>query len=164
MSNDNIVIREIRPEDNLQIEAVIKAVFPEFGLPLVGTAYEDAETPFMYESYQGDDEVYYVIANDNEVFGGAGIKQLKDFDSNICELQKMYFSPKIRGKGLGKTLFLKCLEAAKTLGYDTCYLESASQLKTAIHIYESFGFQHLDKPLGNTGHYSCGVWMIKKLI
>ncbi|OUR95116.1 GNAT family N-acetyltransferase [Flavobacteriales bacterium 34_180_T64] len=164
MSKDNIVIREIRPEDNLQIEAVIKAVFPEYGLPLIGTAYEDAETPFMYESYRGEDEVYYVIATDFEVLGGGGIKHLKDFDGNICELQKMYFSPKIRGKGLGKQLFLKCIEAARNLGYETCYLESASQLKAAIHIYESFGFQHLDKPLGDTGHYSCGVWMIKKLI
>lgn len=164
VSKDNIVIREIRPEDNPQIEGVIKAVFPEFDLPLVGTAYEDAETPFMYESYQGKDEVYYVVVRDNEVLGGGGIKRLKDFNGNFCELQKMYFSPKIRGLGLGKMLFAKCLGAAKNLGYDTCYLESASQLKAAIHIYESLGFTHLEQPLGNTGHYSCGVWMIKELI
>ncbi len=163
MSKDNIVIREIRPEDNPQIEATIKACFPEFNIPLKGTAYEDAETPFMYESYQGDREVYYVIANAKEVFGGAGIKQLKDFDGNVCELQKMYFSPKVRGKGLGKQMFQKCLDAAKAFGYELCYLESASQLKAAIHIYEEFGFEHLEQPLGNTGHYSCGVWMTKQL-
>lgn len=163
MSKDNIVIREIRPEDNLQMEAVIKACFPEFKIPLKGTAYEDAETPFMYESYQGENEVYYVVANDAEVLGGAGIKQLKDFEGRICELQKMYFSPKVRGKGFGKKLFAKCLEAAKNFGYITCYLESASQLKAAIHIYEDFGFEHRTEPLGNTGHYSCGVWMTKEL-
>lgn len=163
MSKDNIVIREIRPEDNPQIEAVIKRCFPEFKIPLKGTAYEDAETPFMYESYQGDREVYYVLANDAEVFGGAGIKQLKDFDGNVCELQKMYFSPKIRGKGFGKKIFEKCLKAAKDFGFEICYLESASQLKAAIHIYENFGFKHRTESLGNTGHYSCGVWMTKAL-
>ncbi|WP_299335622.1 GNAT family N-acetyltransferase [uncultured Psychroserpens sp.] len=163
MSQDNIVIREIRPEDNPQIEAVIKGCFPEFSIPLKGTAYEDAETPFMYESYQGDKEVYYVVANDKEVFGGGGIKQLKDFDGNVCELQKMYFSPEIRGKGYGKLMFEKCLKAAKDFGFETCYLESASQLKAAIHIYESYGFEHRTQPLGNTGHYSCGVWMTKTL-
>lgn len=163
MSKDTIVIREIRPEDNLQIEAVIKGCFPEFKIPLKGTAYEDAETPFMYESYQGEREIYYVVANDSEVFGGAGIKQLKDFNGNVCELQKMYFSPQIRGKGYGKQLFEMCLKAAKDFEYQTCYLESASQLKAAIHIYENFGFEHLTKPLGNTGHYSCGVWMTKQL-
>jgi putative acetyltransferase len=30
-------------------------------------------------------------------------------------------------------------------------------------MYESNGFKHLTQPLGNTGHYSCGVWMIKDL-
>ena len=163
MSKDNIVIREIREEDNPQIEAVIKACFPEFNIPLKGTAYEDAETPFMYESYQGDREIYYVVEANNEVLGGAGIKPLKDFHGNVCELQKMYFSPKVRGKGIGRLMFQKCLDAAKAFGYDLCYLESASQLKAAIHIYESYDFKHLESALGNTGHYSCGVWMIKDL-
>ncbi|WP_431135428.1 GNAT family N-acetyltransferase [Psychroserpens mesophilus] len=163
MSKDTIVIREIRPEDNPQIEAVIKGCFPEFKIPLKGTAYEDAETPFIYESYQGDREIYFVVANGNEVLGGAGIKQLKDIDANVCELQKMYFSPKIRGRGFGKKLFEKCLASAKDFGFEMCYLETASQLKAAIHIYEDFGFEHRTEPLGNTGHYSCGVWMTKKL-
>jgi putative acetyltransferase len=163
VSKDTIVIREIRPEDNPQIEAVIKGCFPEFKIPLKGTAYEDAETPFMYESYQGENEVYYVVANETQVFGGAGIKQLKDVNGHVCELQKMYFSPIIRGKGIGKLLIEKCLKAAKDFGFETCYLESASQLKAAIHIYEDFGFEHRTEPLGNTGHYSCGVWMTKTL-
>lgn len=163
MSKDTIVIREIRPEDNPQIEAIIKGCFPEFKIPLKGTAYEDAETPFMFESYQGEREVYYVIANEKEVLGGGGIKPLQDFDANVCELQKMYFSPKVRGKGFGKLMFKRCLQAAKDFGFEICYLESASQLKAAIHIYEDFGFEHRTEPLGNTGHYSCGVWMTKTL-
>lgn len=163
VSKDNIVIREIRQEDNAQIEAVIKGCFPEFKIPLKGTAYEDAETPFMYESYQGEREVYFIIANETEVLGGGGIKPLKDFNGNVCELQKMYFSPKVRGKGFGKKMFEACLKAAKDFGFETCYLESASQLKAAIHIYEDFGFEHRTEPLGNTGHYSCGVWMTKTL-
>jgi len=158
-----MLIREIKPEDNSQIESVIKAVFPEFGLPLVGTAYEDKETPQMYESYQGDHEVYFVLEVDGEVLGGGGIKPLKDFEGKVCELQKMYFSPKVRGKGYGKIMFEKCLDAARGLGYKQCYLESASALEAAIHIYESYDFKHLDGPLGNTGHYSCGVWMLKDL-
>ncbi|WP_248723422.1 GNAT family N-acetyltransferase [Seonamhaeicola sp. ML3] len=163
MSKDTIVIREIQPQDNAQLEQVIRACFHEFKIPLEGTAYEDEETPRMFESYQNANDVYFVIDNNGEVLGGAGIKPLKDFDNSICELQKMYFSPKVRVKGLGKKMFETCLEAAKDLGYAKCYLESAPQLKAAIHIYESYGFEHLDAALGNTGHYSCGVWMIKDL-
>lgn len=163
MSGTSFLIREIRPEDNVKIEKIIKAIFPEFDLPTVGTTYEDSETPRMYESYQANNEVYYVIEEEGEVLGGAGVKPLKDFDKDVCELQKMYFSPEGRGKGYGKLIFEKCMKSAKALGYKKCYLESASQLKTAIHIYKSNGFEYLEQPLGNTGHYSCGVWMIKDL-
>nr|WP_206080419.1 GNAT family N-acetyltransferase [Mangrovimonas sp. CR14] len=145
------------------MEQVIRAAFPEFDIPLTGTAYEDVETTQMYESYQGEREVYFVLVDGDKVLGGAGIKQLKNFDLSICELQKMYFLPEARGKGLGKKLFQKCLDQAKTFGFEKCYLESASQLKAAIHIYELFGFKHLEGPLGGTGHYSCGIWMIKEL-
>ncbi|MCL4116225.1 UNVERIFIED_CONTAM: hypothetical protein GTU68_054112, partial [Idotea baltica] len=160
---DNIVIREIEHEDNAQIEDAIRGCFPEFGLPLVGTAYADEETPKMFESYQNDNDIYYVVEVNGKVLGGGGVKPLKDYESEVCEIQKMYFAKELRGKGLGKLMFEKCMEAAKDLGYKKCYLESASQLKAAIHIYEVFGFKHLDKPLGNTGHFSCGVWMIKDL-
>jgi len=160
---NTFLIRKIKPEDNTAIEKVIKDIFPEFNMPMVGTAYEDKETPRMFESYQGEKEVYYIIEENGTVVGGGGIKPLRDFETEVCELQKMYYSPTIRGKGLGKKMFNKCMQAAKDLGYKKCYLESASQLKSAIHIYENNGFIHLDKPLGNTGHYSCGVWMIKDL-
>lgn len=163
MNKDTIVIREIKPEDNAQIEAVIRACFHEFKIPLEGTAYTDNETPRMYESYQNTNDIYYVIDHNGTVLGGGGIKPLKDFEADVCEIQKMYFSPLIRGKGYGKLMFEKCLQAAKKMGYKQCYLESASQLKAAIHIYESYGFKHLSNALGNTGHYSCGIWMMKDL-
>ena len=160
---DTLLIRKIKPDDNLVIEQIIKDIFSEFNMPMVGTAYEDNETPNMYESYQGEKEMYFVIEDNGVVVGGGGIKPLRDFETDICELQKMYFSPSIRGKGFGKKMFNICMQAAKDYGYKKCYLESASQLKVAIHIYENNGFKHLEEPLGNTGHYSCGVWMIKDL-
>ena len=163
MSKDTIVIREIEAQDNAQLEQVIRGCFHEFDIPLEGTAYSDKETPRMFESYQNRNDVYYVIAKNGEILGGGGVKPLKEFEDNICEIQKMYFSPKVRGKGYGRALFEKCLTAAKKMGYKQCYLESASQLEAAIHIYESYGFNHLESALGNTGHYSCGVWMIKTL-
>lgn len=163
MSNDSFTIRQILPSDNASIEQVIKTVFIEFGLPLVGTAYADAETGSMFESYQGLNEVYYVIEKDGKLYGGAGIKPLRDFESDVCELQKMYFSKEVRGKGLGKEMMSKCLEKAKVFGFKTCYLETMPLLEAAIHMYESAGFTHIDKALGNTGHFSCDIHMTKAL-
>lgn len=163
MEQQTIVIREIKQEDNQVIETIIKSIFPEFNMPLLGTAYEDAETTNMFESYLGEKEAYFVVEIDGIVSGGAGIKPLATFKRKICELQKMYFSPKIRGKGIGKLMINKCLQFAKNAGYEQCYLESATQLEAAIHLYVKNGFKHLEKPLGNTGHYSCSVHMLKNL-
>jgi putative acetyltransferase len=163
MGKDTIVIREIRATDNAEIEQVIRDCFHEFKIPLEGTAYTDPETKAMFEAYQNKNDVYFVIDLNGEVLGGGGVKPLNNFEGSVCEIQKMYFSPKVRGKGYGKMLFGKCLDAAKTLGFKQCYLESADQLKAAIHIYEKHGFKHLDKALGDTGHSACGVWMIKDL-
>jgi putative acetyltransferase len=156
-------IREIQVEDNLQIESVIKSTFIELGLPLIGTAYEDIETTRMFESYQEEKSIYFVIEQQGVIKGGGGVKLLSSLDDSICELQKMYFSIDLRGKGYGKKLLNKCLEAAQEMGYKYCYLETLSQLETAVKLYKQNAFKNLDTPLGNTGHNSCQVWMLKTL-
>jgi len=157
------IIREIKPEDNLQICNVIRDVFVELKLPLVGTAFQDDETECMYQSYQNSREKYFVIESNGVIYGGGGIKPLKNGDDNVCELQKMYFSKSIRGKGLGKEMLLKCLNFAVESNFKICYLETITQLKSAIILYDKFGFKKNDGPMGNTSHFSCDVHMIKNL-
>jgi len=145
------------------MEAVIREVFIEYDLPLVGTAYADKETPKMYESYADKNEIYYVVTVDGIVEGGGGLKPLTGLENEVFEIQKMYFSNRLRGKGFGKKLFEKCLNKGKELGFKRVYLETIPKLKEAIHIYESYGFKHLNGPLGQTGHFNCGIWMDKQL-
>ncbi|MDA9303627.1 GNAT family N-acetyltransferase [Flavobacteriaceae bacterium] len=156
-------IREIQFNDNSQIESVIKSIFIELHLPLTGTVYEDIETTQMFDSYQEDKAIYFVIDHEGQVKGGAGIKALPSGKSSICELQKMYISPDARGKGYSKQLLDSCLEAAKSMGYTQCYLETLSELTTAQKLYKQYGFEYLETSMGNTGHSSCGVRMIKTL-
>ena len=156
-------IREIQFNDNLQIETVIKSIFIELQLPLTGTVYEDIETSQMFESFQEEKAVYFVIEDQGIVKGGAGIKALNSEASSICELQKMYIAPEARGKGYSKQLLDVCLEAAKSTGYTSCYLETLPELKTAQKLYKNYGFEYLDTSMGNTGHSSCGVRMLKSL-
>jgi len=163
VSNPNIVIKEIKTEDDPQIAEVIRAVLIEFGVPKVGTAYEDKALDCMTETYNKPKSAYFVVENEGKIIGGAGIAQLDNFEGNVCELQKMYFLPEARGIGLGKIMIQKCLEQAKQLGFESCYLETLPYMKAATKLYANMGFAPLDKPMGNTGHYSCNVWMLKTL-
>lgn len=163
MTPKDFIIREIKPKDNTEIASVIRAVLVELGVPKVGTAYEDKATDEMFENFQKPTSSYYVIEHKGKVVGGGGIAHLDNFEGATCELQKMYFLPITRGKGLGSRLISKCLEKAKELGFENCYLETMPYMEAARALYKKNGFTNLEKPMGNTGHYSCNVWMIKKL-
>jgi putative acetyltransferase len=160
---DTIVIREIELEDNPKIAKVIRTVLIEMGVPKVGTAYEDKALDCMTETYNTINKSYFVVESGNEIIGGAGISPLDHYEGNVCELQKMYFMPEARGKGLGRKMMTKCLEFAKKVGFDQCYLETLPYMDDARKLYRKVGFESIDKPMGNTGHYSCTVWMLKDL-
>jgi putative acetyltransferase len=160
---DTIVIREIELEDNPKIAKAIRSVLIEMGVPKVGTAYEDEALDCMTETYNTSNKAYFVVDDQNEIIGGAGISPLDNYEGNVCELQKMYFIPEARGKGLGSEMMSKCLEFAKRAGFDQCYLETMPYMDDARKLYRKVGFESIDKPMGNTGHYSCSVWMLKKL-
>jgi putative acetyltransferase len=163
MTSKDFTIREITAKDNAELAKVIRSVLLEMGAPKIGTAYEDAATDKMFENFKKSTSIYYVIEHQNKVVGGAGIAKLDNFEGNTCELQKMYFSPILRGRGLGSKLISTCLDKAKELGFDNCYLETMPYMKAARALYKKNGFINLEAPIGNTGHYSCNVWMIKKL-
>jgi putative acetyltransferase len=75
----------------------------------------------------------------------------------------MYLVPSARNKGLGGLLINKSLEYAKDAGYKQVYLESMPELQKALSVYEKFGFEYLTGPMGNSGHFGCSRWMLKKL-
>ena len=170
LHNENtMLIREIEQKDNESIAKVIRAVFHELDAPKVGTAYADPILDTLYEVYQVPRAVYYVVEKDEKVVGGCGVAPLEMLNpvqqdnTNVCELQKMYFAPEIRGTGYAEKIIEKCLEFAKTQNFEICYLETLSFMTAAQKLYKRMGFENIDGPMGNTGHNSCEVWMTKKL-
>ncbi len=159
----NITIRTIRPEDDATIARLIRETLTEFGLNRPGTVFTDKATDELSAHFRVLDSIYYVAVADGRIIGGAGIYPLENCEENICELQKMYLLPWARGKGVGKLLMENCLAFARDMGFEKCYLETMPELRKAIGLYERFGFRYLKTPMGNTGHFSCGVWMIKEL-
>ena len=157
------MIREIKTEDDAQVAEVIRAVLIEMGVPKVGTAYADKALDEMTTTYNKDNAAYFVVEDQGKIIGGAGIAPLENYKGPICELQKMYFLPEARGKGLGMKMMEVCLEKAKSFGFEKCYLETFPYMKDATKLYAKSGFEPLEGPLGDTGHYSCNVWMLKSL-
>lgn len=159
----NWIIRKIEKRDNAAVAQLIRAVFDELNIPKVGTAYADPYLDLMYEEYNKPQSVYYVVEKEGKVVGSAGIAPLENEEETICELQKMYFLPETRGRGIGGRLMTECLESAKGFGFENCYLETMPFMHDAQKLYKKSGFEYIDAPMGSTGHVSCPVWMLKKL-
>jgi len=153
-------IREIQLKDNAQIAEVIRSVLIELGVPKVGTAYEDKALENMFEYYKNNGGTYFVLTDNNQIIGTAGIGPL---EADTCELQKMYFLPEARGKGYGEQMMKTCLKEAKRLGYKQVYIETMPYMEAAQKLYKKSGFFYIDAPMGNTGHYSCPIYMLKEL-
>ncbi|APQ19181.1 GNAT family N-acetyltransferase [Maribacter hydrothermalis] len=160
---ENVIIREIRKEDNPHVAKVIRQVLTDLGVPKVGTAYADPSLDKMFEHYDKPKATYFVIEENGLILGCAGVAQLDNYEGNVCELQKMYFLEAARGKGVGHKMITVCIERAKEYGFDACYLETMPYMEAAQKLYTKMGFEYIDARMGDTGHYSCPVFMLKTL-
>jgi putative acetyltransferase len=159
----SVVIREILQSDNASVAKVIRKVLVDLGVPKVGTAYEDSALDQMFENYDVPKATYFVVEENDKIIGCCGVAQLDNYDGNVCELQKMYFIEEARGKGIGTQMINTCISKAKEFGFEKMYLETMPYMEVAQKLYAKSGFKYLDVPMGNTGHYSCSVWMLKDL-
>lgn len=159
----NITIRNIEHKDNAAIAVIIRTSLAEFGANKPGTVYFDPTTDALYELFQTKGSYYFVAEENGTLLGGGGIFPTENLPAGTCELVKMYLHKDARGKGLGKLLIERCLNWAKENGYTHVYLETMPELKQALKVYELFGFEYLNGPLGNSGHFGCDRWMLKKL-
>ena len=161
---ENISIRTIEEKDNAAMATIIRTTLKEFGANHPGTVYYDDTTDALFQLFaQTPRSIYYVAEQGNELVGGGGIFPSPGLPEDTCELVKMYLLKKARGKGLGKLLIQKALDFAKQAGYKNVYLETMPELKQALDTYAKFGFEYIDHPMGNTGHYGCELWMVKKI-
>lgn len=158
-----ITIRTIQPSDNRELAVIVRDTLTEFGANVPGTVYFDPTTDTLFELFQTPRSAYFVAEAEGKLLGGGGIYPTQGLPSNTCELVKMYLLPEARGLGLGRTLIEQCLQAAKDLGFEQVYLETLPELRMAVKTYEKFGFEYLCSPMGDSKHFGCGLWMLKKL-
>ncbi|HNX78548.1 MAG TPA: GNAT family N-acetyltransferase [Prolixibacteraceae bacterium] len=155
--------RPIEPTDNTELASLIRAVFREFRVDMPGTVYTDPTTDHLFELFRHPGSVYWIAGVDGKMAGGCGIYPTPGLPEGCAELVKFYLSAPYRGKGTGWALMEKCFESAIELGYRQLYLETFPELGKAVGMYEKAGFRYLDKPLGNSGHFACNIWMLKEL-
>lgn len=151
--------RLIQESDNSALSKVIKTSLEQMGLALDGTVYTDLATDYMFGCYQDEGSIYFIAEQDGVLLGGSGIAPIPHQKGNYCELQRMFLTEEARGKGIGAALMEKCLDFAKEHGYEMVYIETFENMHAARKLYERSGFEYSEERLGDTGHFSCNVFM-----
>lgn len=156
-------IRKMTPQDNENMAAIVRYNLKKHNLDIPGTAYFDSCLDDLCSFYEGRDCCgYYVLADESgSVVGGIGFDKTSTIP-NGAELQKMYLADSAKGKGLSYFLIGFIEDCMRRAGITTSYLETHSNLKIAIHVYEKCGYEQIARP-AEVEHSTMDRFYIKEL-
>ncbi|MEW6498164.1 MAG: GNAT family N-acetyltransferase [Cyanobacteriota bacterium] len=134
----NFLIRPWTPRDREKAAAIIRDSLMEYGLPWEpsGADRDVLEVETFYTAVGGE---FWVIEQQGQVVGTGAYYPVERGD-NAVEIRKMYLSPTVRGKGLGKFLLQQLEDAITNRGFQEIWIETASVLKEAVKLYENKGY------------------------
>ena len=137
-----IFIRLATNEDCERVQTLVFGVLREYGLEPdpAGTDRDIADLEAHYTNRGGTFEL--LEDAQGNLLGTVGLYPIS---AETVELRKMYFSKKLRGRGVGKQTLQRTIEKARILGYKKIYLETASVLREAVALYEKSGFVPTDE-------------------
>ncbi len=137
--------RKITARDDQPIADLIRSNLIKYGLDIPGTAFFDKGLDHLSEYYNEPRRAYYVLTENNTVIGGVGYAAFDGLDA-CCELQKLYLRDDHKGQRIGYKMMHFLEEKAEEAGYRRIYLETHTNLKAAIHLYEKCGYREIERP------------------
>lgn len=137
--------RLLTEEYNTDLAALIRNSLKEHQLDLPGTVYFDDGLDHLSDFYNHSGRAYFILLENEKLAGGIGLAET-DLFPDCCELQKLYLDDSVKGRGLGYQMIKKVEQEAKKSGYRRIYLETHTNLRAAIHLYEKTGYQEIARP------------------
>jgi putative acetyltransferase len=135
-----IVKEAITSDEIAQARALVLEMVESIGVNLDFQNFdrEIAEFPGEYAPPTG----CLLLAREGEE--AAGCVALRQIDSRICEMKRMYVSTQFRGRHLGRLLAAALIERAQAMGYERMRLDTLPTMRAAAALYRSLGFKEIE--------------------
>lgn len=112
-------------------------------------AIRDGDDHPFYDQFNKIDSIKYVVVAYDENKRAVGCGAIKQFETGIMEVKRMFVPLEERGKGIAKEILLELESWAKALGNKKCILETGIKQPEAISLYKKNGYRFMD----NYGQY-----------
>lgn len=141
--DEALSIREAEARDVPAVVALVAGVLGEFGLTFGVGSGTDAELRDLPGAYRDRGGAFWVVeeAATGAIVGTCGVSPVGD---GVLELRKMYLSPAVRGRGVGRALMDQALGFARSAGAARVILDTTEEMTSAIRLYEAAGFRRDD--------------------
>ena len=74
----------------------------------------------------------------------AGCAALRRIDGEVCEVKRLFVRPAFRALRIGVLLVERIIDEARRIEYRRMRLDTLPSMKTAMRLYESFGFRDIN--------------------
>lgn len=103
-------------------------------------ASKNGATNSFFAQYNKIDLIRNVVVA-YEAGAAAGCGAIKEYESGVMEVKRMFVLSEMRGKGIAGKILAELQVWAKELGYSKCVLETGDKMIEAIGLYKKNNFR-----------------------
>ena len=138
----NFKLRTLTADDGEALEQV-RQYFRNYAAWLgVDLSYQnfDQEMAALPGAYSAPEGRLLFAELDGQPAGCVGVRPLAGSEG-VCEMKRLYVTPEMRGRGVGRRLALAAIKAAKEIGYRKLLLDTLPAMRVAVKLYRELGFK-----------------------